>query len=215
MNPEVDYEYLCTPTGDELEPMVAWWNRLESILGKPIIRLQAKAESLDNLIQIMNALPNHRQRWCTRILKIEPTIAWCIRNAPITMYVGLRADEEEREGIYGPYVKSVYPFREIGWTIDMVYYYLEQKGLRDCIPDRTDCARCYGQRIIEWWRLWKYYPDKYASAVAQEKMTGRTFRSAKRDTWPAGLAELAKEFERGRPIRGFKDDRQTCRVCSL
>jgi 3'-phosphoadenosine 5'-phosphosulfate sulfotransferase (PAPS reductase)/FAD synthetase len=78
--------------------MFAWWDRLERILQKPLIRVtNLKAPSLKHLIQIQNALPNHRQRWCTRILKIEPTIAWCVKNAPVTMYVGLRADEDERE----------------------------------------------------------------------------------------------------------------------
>ena len=35
------YEYICTPTGDELPDMLAHWGRLESILGQPIIRLDS------------------------------------------------------------------------------------------------------------------------------------------------------------------------------
>ena len=212
---EQDYEFLCTPTGDELPEMFAWWGRLEVILDKPLIRVNnPKAPTLKHLIQIQNALPNHRQRWCTRLLKIEPTIAWCVKNAPVTMYVGLRADESEREGIYGDYVRSKFPFREWGWGIDHVWLYLSMKGLDGCIPERTDCARCYAQRLIQWKSLWVNHPDIYEDACQDEDNTGRTFRSAKRDTWPAGLRALAKEFASGRELRGEKHT-TPCRVCSL
>ena len=212
---EHDYEFICTPTGDELKPMLDWWNRLEQILGKPIHRINnPKADSLKSLVQIMGALPNHRQRWCTRILKIEPTIAWCIENAPVTMYVGLRADEDEREGIYGPYVNSRFPFREWGWGLKEVWDYLKLREVADCIPTRTDCARCYAQRIGEWFTLWRDSPDVYEDACRDEDRTGHTYRSPSRDTWPASLRELAKEFERGRKIRGGIPTK-ACRVCSL
>src|SRR5262249_17220936 len=63
----------------------------------------SEGDGLVRLIDRMNALPNWRQRWCTRILKIEPTIAYLKINAPCVQYVGLRADEETREGIYGSF----------------------------------------------------------------------------------------------------------------
>lgn len=210
-----DYDYICTPTGHELPEMHAWWSRLEVLLGKPIIRITNHERTLADFVQIHNALPNHRQRWCTRQLKIEPTIAWCVRNAPVTLYVGLRADEDEREGIYSDLVLSDYPFRRWGWGLTEVWGFLEEKGLKDCVPIRTDCYDCYGQRIVEWWRLWKFHPDLYEEACKREDQTGHTYRSPSRDTWPAGLRDLAKEFERGRKIRGGTDTRDVCRVCSL
>jgi hypothetical protein len=207
-----DYTYIITPTGDELPEMVEHWKSLEELLGKPLVRITNNNRTLNDLIQIHNALPNHRQRWCTRQLKIEPTIAWCIRNAPAINYVGLRADEEEREGIYGDHVKSDFPLRRWGWGLKEVLGYLKERGIT--IPDRTDCARCYAQRLSEWKSLWLNHPDIYADAVRQEKETGRTFRSPNRDKWPAGLEELAKEFASGRKIRG-EDKIQACRVCTL
>lgn len=211
-----DYQYICTPTGHELDDMQAWWSRLEVLLGKPLIRITNKDRTLTDLIQIHNALPNNRQRWCTRQLKIEPTIAWCIRNSPVVMYVGLRLDEEEREGVYGTSIPQDYPFRRWGVGLSDVWDYLESKGLRSCIPVRTDCYDCYDQKIREWWRLWKFHPDKFWAAVAREDQTGFTYRSPTRDTWPASLRELAKEFESGRKIRGGVEDKQSrCRVCSL
>jgi hypothetical protein len=210
-----DYDYICTPTGSELPEMFEWWDRLESLLGKPLIRITNKGRTLDDLIQIHEALPNNRQRWCTRQLKIEPTIAWCVRNSPVTLYVGLRADEDEREGIYGDLVHSDFPFRRWGWGINQVWQYLDLIGLKDSIPSRTDCFNCYAQRIREWWALWKYHPALWEKACQYEDLTGHTFRSPSRDTWPARLREMAEEFKRGRKIVGGTDSRVACRVCSL
>lgn len=238
--PYLDMQYICTPTGDELPPMVEHWLKIEELLGKPMVRIvNPQAETLDDLIEIQNALPNFRQRWCTRILKIEPTIAWCVRNHPVLMHVGLRADEETREGIYGPYVKSRFPFREFGYGITQVLAYAE--GLR-CrfgivIPDRTDCGKCYHQRLGEWWKFWLLYPKRYWKAASQEVKRGHTFRSPGRDTWPVSLTDMAVEFQRlwdlgcytfkacqdrrdiekGRKPRKEREQRQgeLCRVCSL
>lgn len=213
--PDKNYEYICTPTGHELDEMTAWWNRLEAILGKPLIRITNRERTLTDLIYIHKALPNNRMRWCTRQLKIEPTIAWCVRNGPVKLYVGLRADEDEREGIYGDLVHSDFPFRRWGWGIDEVWGYLGSKGLADCIPVRTDCYDCYDQKIREWWALWKFHPELYRRAMAMEEVTGATYRSPTRDTWPAGLRALAAEFESGRKIHGGTEPRTACRVCSL
>lgn len=219
VEPGVDFEYICTPTGDELPPMIAHWKRLEEILEKPLIRITHHDRTLDDLIQIHDAVPNFRMRWCTRQLKIEPTIAWCVRNAPVLMHVGLRADEETREGIYGDHVKSRFPFREWGWGIEEVLAYLrvckERYGIT--IPKRTDCGKCYHQRISEWKDLWQDYPDRFFAAAEQERRIGHTFRSPGRDTWPVALFDLAAEFQRGRPLRQTPKhaDEDLCRACSL
>lgn len=213
VEPDTDWQYLITPTGDELPSMLDHWANLESILGRPFIRLTVRNRTLNDLIQIHEAVPNFRQRWCTRQLKIEPTIAWCVRNKPVLMHVGLRADEDEREGIYGDLVQSRFPFREWGWGLKDVQCYLAKRGVQ--IPKRTDCARCYHQRISEWRDLWRDYPDLYWGAAVQEMAVGHTFRSPGRDTWPSDLVSLAAEFERGRKIRGDGKQGELCRVCSL
>jgi 3'-phosphoadenosine 5'-phosphosulfate sulfotransferase (PAPS reductase)/FAD synthetase len=213
VEPNTNWEYIITPTGDEPPAMVEHWANLERILGKPLTPVLNKNLTLNGLIQIQKALPNFRQRWCTRILKIEPTIAWCVKNAPVLMHVGLRADEDEREGIYGDYVQSRFPFREWGWGIKEVLGYLEYRGVK--IPKRTDCRRCYHQRISEWRDLLRDDPEAYWEASGQEDTYGHTFRSPGRDTWPSDLASLAKEFESGRKIRGDGKQGTRCRVCSL
>lgn len=214
-----DYAYLCTPTGDELPEMVEHWKRLGELLGKPLTPVTS-GHSLSGLIRHYDALPNWRQRWCTRQLKIEPCLEWLMERAPATLYVGLRADEPERQGgTYDevPGVKLRYPLREWKWTIKEVWSYLDERGVE--IPERTDCARCFFQTLPEWWKLWKDRPAVYTDAEQQEAATGHTFRSPGRDTWPASLSELRERFEAGEVPGGanqgelFKETR--CRVCSL
>lgn len=236
--PQTDWTYICTPTGDESPEMEEHWETLEFALGKPLIRItNPKAPTLDDLIQVQGMLPNFRARFCTRMLKIEPTIAWCVQNAPVLMHVGLRADEEEREGIYGDLVKSRFPFREWGIGIDGVFGYLEYVGRQYgvVVPTRTDCLKCYHQRIEEWWNFWRDYPERFWKACLQEKERGHTFRSPGRDTWPVSLADLAEEFQRlwdlgfttffdamnrrrtekGLPRRKEPRQGEICRVCTL
>lgn len=215
-----DYIYLITPTGDELPEMVDHWKRLEDMLGKPMTRVTN--QTLDFWIDHFNALPNWRQRWCTRLLKIEPCIAWIKAHQPATLYVGLRADEEERKGIYSDDVVSRFPLREWGWGVDQVWSYLMQKGVK--IPKRTDCARCYGQRVSEWRALWRNHPDIYENAAQQEIRTGATFRGPNRDSYPAPLVQLRTVFEEEQAQKDrqfvlfdaeFDENAGACRVCSL
>jgi 3'-phosphoadenosine 5'-phosphosulfate sulfotransferase (PAPS reductase)/FAD synthetase len=217
------YKFVCTPTGDELPEMVAHWDRVEKLLGQELIRLQV--DTLEGLIVKQNALPNWRQRWCTRMLKLEPygeVLASLAKLGPVTSYVGLRADEPLREGgvfVRVPEVTIRFPLREWGWGLKEVRGYLDEKGI--CIPKRTDCGLCFFQRLGEWYDLWKEYPDRWAKGEEYEAMTGYTFRSPGRDTWPASMAELRAEFERGRIPRDRKDvqgglfEETKCRACSL
>lgn len=216
-----DYIYLITPTGDELPEMTEHWEKLEGLLGKPMTRITNG--TLNSWIDHFGALPNWRQRWCTRVLKIEPCLAYIKSVHPATLYVGLRADEEERKGIYSNDVMSRFPLREWGWGVNEVVAYLKERGVT--IPRRTDCARCYGQKLGEWKTLWKKYPAIYAEAEAQEERVGNTFRSPGRDSMPAPLVQLRAEFEADEAAKdsqgvlfdaGFCDeDKGACRVCSL
>jgi 3'-phosphoadenosine 5'-phosphosulfate sulfotransferase (PAPS reductase)/FAD synthetase len=222
-----DYEYLITPTGKELPEMGDHWRRLEDMLGKPLIHLQPFGDQDGLLVDIRQQamIPNFRARFCTKDLKIKPTIKWLTEHAPAVQYVGLRADEPERRGLYGdiPDVTQCYPLREWGWGIDDVLGYLDSRGVT--IPTRTDCALCFFQRLLEWKRLWRDHPEAYRVGVKIEAEMGHTFRSAGRDSWPADLAGLAEEFEKGKQVRGeerarqmelFNCDRESlCRVCSM
>lgn len=219
-----DYLLVCTPTGDELPDWHEHMKRIASLVGR--IQIVTSGKSLNGLVDEQRMIPNSRARWCTRKLKIEPYRAWLARQAAthdrIVSYVGLRADEEGRAG--GAYddiggVEMRFPLREWGWGVKDVWSYLDQRGVS--IPSRTDCARCFHQRLGEWWLLWKQHPEVYADAEAQEARIGHTWRSPSRDTWPARLVDLRSRFEAGEVPRGTERqmdmlrDSGNCRVCSL
>lgn len=209
-----DYEYVCTPTGDELPEMSDHWRRLEELLGKPLLRVTAEVDLVGLTIQ-QGMLPNWRARFCTKALKIWPFQSYLSERLPATSYVGLRADEDGRSGVeYGmPLLVTVrYPLQEWGWGLEEVLGYLDRRGVS--VPERTDCARCFYQTISEWRALWKDHPDIYQSAVDDEIRTGHTYRSPSRDTWPAALEGLRSEFEGGRlPIK--RKRKGGCRICTL
>lgn len=251
-----DFDLVFTPTDDELPPLKAHLELVSRLVDKPIIIPPNR--SLDFWINEYNALPNYRQRWCTRQIKILPCIAhmrglqreenaaWraeypdhhaALDGRP-TLLVGLRADEEHREGLWGEYAKNRFPLREWGWGLKEVQQYLRDRGV--VIPPRTDCARCPYQRIGEWYQLWQEWPEYFQRGVDDEARTGHTYRSpgsevvdgekralvredgvriSGRDTWPQRLEDLRGDFERGRvpKLRVLRDEEgpQACRVCRM
>lgn len=220
LNPSTAYTFVCTPTGDELPEMFAHWRKLSEMLGSMIVPIMRRG-GLDGLVTEQNAIPNWRARFCTRMLKIEPYAAWLMqqveRHDRIVSYVGLRADEEGRQG--GDYsavpgVESVFPLREWGWGIDDVRGYLADRGV--AIPARTDCARCFFQRLPEWHSLWLNHRDIWTSIEDQEAAMGHTWRSPGRDTWPAALVDMRAQFEAGRVPKPRRDKvaETKCAVCA-
>ena len=216
------YTFVCTPTGDELPDMVAHMLRLEWLLGQPIVKLTNG--TLASQIELNRMLPNCHARWCTRLLKLKPFGEFIESNAPAVAYVGLREDEDEREGTrpggdsapIGTKVVQDFPFQRWGWGIEEVRGYLAKLGI--IVPPRTDCARCPYQRLGEWYNLWLQQPEIYASAERDEEVWGHTYRSPSRDTWPASLREMRLRFEAGeKPDRSLKmmERDGMCRACTL
>ena len=225
-----EYSYVWTPTGNELPEMVDHMVRLKDTLG-PILPLSIGVGLIEQARR-ERMLPNFNGRWCTRKLKLEPYYRWLEGQTPCVSYVGLRADESERQGMVfqqGNGIELRFPLREAGLNEADVWAFLDERGVE--IPARTDCAICYHQTLGEWWRLWKLHPDMFDEGVQIEaeisEMHGKpyTLRNASRDTWPAGLVDLRREFETGRvpprtvqQIDMFRGERRmtgVCRVCSL
>lgn len=216
-----DYVFFCTPTGRELPGWDEHMRRLEGLLGAEIKRIGV-AGGLDAVIEAQGMLPNHRARWCTRIAKLDPAAAFLADLAPVVQYVGLRADEESRAGMYHTVlgVAQRYPFREWGWTLRDVRRFLDERGI--VVPKRGDCDYCFFQRLIEWWELWHDYPARYAHAeqleasISARRGKPYSLRSPDRDTWPAPLSELRHEFEKGRVPKDTRSalKEAQCWVCA-
>jgi hypothetical protein len=210
---ELGEQFVClfTPTGDELPDLAAHIADVIERVDRELVIPPNK--SLLTWIDFHHALPNFRMRWCTRQIKIEPCIVYLKAHPGSTLIVGLRADEDSRVGLYGDYATYRYPLREWGWRLEEVTGYLKERGI--AIPRRTDCALCYGQRLIEWFELWQRYPERFEQGVQLEEKYGHTFRSAQRDSWPAALRDLRVEFVSGRTPKDTRNAQAACRVCTL
>ena len=214
-----NYLFIKNPTGNELPEMDAHFARLEELFGTKFYTVGCGL-TFEELIYREQAIPNFRWRFCSRVLKIEPTQEFFKQLEDPILYVGLRADEKKREGIdYG--VECRFPLREWGWTIHDVRRFLRINSVS--IPKRTDCALCFWQRLDEWWFLWKYYPDYWKQGEQIEEDLGHTFRTPGKDTWPTSLRDMRKKFEAGHAPKKAetrqslmdKMDSEKCPVCIM
>jgi PP-loop superfamily ATP-utilizing enzyme len=207
---------LWTPTGNELPGVQEHIEQTAQKVKAEVII--PPGPTLPQLIAEFNALPNHRMRWCTRMIKIQPAYAWMVEHRDrYKMAVGLRADEEHRQGLFGDDFEYCYPLRDEGVGLEEVWQVIKEAGLT--IPRRTDCAVCFHQRLREWYWLWRDYPFHWTQGETWEAQVGYTFRSPSRDTWPASMEGLRSRFEQGDRPRGADNEvdivERRCRVCSL
>jgi len=168
-----EMEYVFTDTLKELPETYEYLAKLEAYLGKPIVRLNSE-RGFDHWLKVFNGyLPNARQRWCTRMLKIRPFEQY-IGEDDVVSYVGIRADED-REGYVStkPNIRPVFPFKEDGITRDDVFRILDEAGLG--LPkyyewrSRSGCYFCFFQRKAEWAGLLERHPDLFKKAMEYEE----------------------------------------------
>ena len=171
--PDLSLEYFFCDTGAELPETYDYLTRLETVLGEPIVRLNAD-RGFDHWFEVYRGmLPSPQARWCTRMMKIAPLEAW-IGDDPTTSYVAIRADEANRKGYIStkPNITSVFPFVEDDIDHAGVLRLLDDAGVG--LPDyyqwrtRSGCYFCFFQRKAEWVGLAERHPDLFERAVSIE-----------------------------------------------
>jgi hypothetical protein len=171
--PELDIEYFFCDTGAELPETYEYLTRLETVLGKPIARLNAD-RGFDHWFEVYRGmLPSPQVRWCTRMMKIAPLEAWLGDDQTIS-YVAIRADEAGRKGYVStkPNITSVFPFVEDGVDHAGILRILADAGVG--LPTyyewrtRSGCYFCFYQRKAEWVGLAERHPELFERAVAIE-----------------------------------------------
>ena len=169
-----DMEYFFCDTGAELPETYEYLTRLEVILGKPIVRLNAQRGFGHWFEVFRGTLPSPQMRWCTKNMKIKPIEAW-VGEAPAISYVAIRADESNRKGYIStkPNIRTRFPFIENGIDRDGVTRILEDAGIG--LPSyyewrtRSGCYFCFYQRKAEWIGLAERHPELFERAVAIEQ----------------------------------------------
>jgi len=178
-HPEIDIEYFFTDTGEELEEVQEYLDKLEPILGKQITYLDPKRDFNFWLKQFGNLLPSAQTRWCTVQLKLAPFEKWVQeefidQGFSVYSYVAIRSDENFREGLKSKKdITTILPFRENHIDKQGVFEILENSGLG--LPkyyewrSRSGCTFCFFQRKIEWVGLLERHPEAFENAKSLEK----------------------------------------------
>jgi 3'-phosphoadenosine 5'-phosphosulfate sulfotransferase (PAPS reductase)/FAD synthetase len=167
-------EYFFCDTGSELPETYEYLERLESYLGKRIVRLNS-GRDFDHWLSIYRgALPSPQMRWCTRQMKIKPLEAW-IGSDQAVSYVAIRADEASRVGYIStkPNIRAVYPLKDDGIDKEGVLKILADAGVglpayTEWGRTRSGCYFCFFQRKAEWVGLADRHPELFDKAVAYE-----------------------------------------------
>ena len=169
-----EMEYFFCDTGAELPETYEYLTRLETILGKSIIHLNAQ-RGFDHWFEVFRGtLPSPQMRWCTKNMKIKPIEEW-IGSASALSYVAIRADESNRKGYIStkPNIQTRFPFIENSIDHDGVMRILENAGIG--LPDyyewrtRSGCYFCFYQRKTEWIGLADRHPNLFKRAVEIEQ----------------------------------------------
>lgn len=169
-----DMEYYFSDTGCELPETYHFLDKLETFLGKEIIRLGSGSTFEHHLFMNGGMLPSPRQRWCTVKMKIEPFEKFAGTNNEVRSYIAIRGDEH-REGYIStkPNIKPIFPFIHDGIVRKDVFQILEQTvGVPEYYKwrSRSGCFFCFFQRREEWLGLYDNHPDLFKKAMELEKV---------------------------------------------
>ena len=180
-------EYFFSDTGAELKEVYDFLDKLESYLGKPIVRLGSGKNFEHWLKQHDEYLPSPQQRWCTNMMKIKPFEQF-VGDDPVISYIGIRADEN-REGYISRKnnIKAVFPFIEDNIVREDVFQILEDSvGIPEYYKwrSRSGCYFCFFQRQDEWLGLKRNHPELFEKAKAFENRQRRKF------SWKEGEIDI-------------------------
>lgn len=232
-----EMEYFFCDTGAELEETYEFVDRLEAYLGKEIVRLSSGKPFDHHLAKFGNFLPSPKQRWCTRVMKIEPFEKFVGEDEAIS-YIAIRADEE-RDGYISlkQNIKTSFPFIHDGITRNDVFEILRRTvGIPEYYEwrSRSGCYFCFFQRRDEWMGLREKHPALYEKAKQYEQADPQT---GNQYTWIQGTSLQALQdspfgklsAERKRKSGGSRTwqeiliedgvdedpENQACAICSL
>lgn len=174
--------YIFTDTGVEASGTIEQIEKIEQLVGKPVLRLTAGLSLFDLIEKQGNFLPSQRQRWCTSTLKIKPLSRYfdsikkeAGAECKIASYVGIRADEPNRTG--GQYgdggTVSYFPLQELGFDRTDVYKLVSKWiGIPRYyeIRSRSGCVLCIFSRRSEVLGAIQNEPKMLQRASAMEEL---------------------------------------------
>ena len=183
-------EIIFCDTGAEYPQTYAHIDRVEEYIKRPITRLKAehdfewyllhketrpiKKDGVEKPHRYGYSWPSAINRWCTTTLKVNAMKTYFKgRKLERIDYIGIAADEQKRIR------DKVYPLVEWGWTEADCLKYCYEKGFDwgglYNIFSRISCWCCPLQRIDEFRRLRKHFPDLWSRLLEWDKQSWRRF----------------------------------------
>lgn len=180
--PDTRFLFVFTEVkGWEVEGTKDAIEKLESFLGQKIVRPTADLGLLEYIQKAGGFLPSQRQRFCTSAMKILPMARYMkylresLVNVEFAQYVGIRADEQQRDGAQynGDDTTTYFPLQALGLdksavnsivesTVGIPSYYFEKS--------RSGCTVCIFSRRAEIIDAWGREPAKVYEASKLEIM---------------------------------------------
>lgn len=187
-NMSIDDIIFCD-TGMEFPSMYEHIDRVEQYIGRKITRLKpphsfvyyfAEYEKTrgKNKGECGYGWPRMWARWCTRVLKQEPTKRYLKSVGYYIQYIGIAADEPKRH-VNIP-KNTVHPLYDWGITESIALQYCYENGfdwggLYERF-NRTSCWCCPLQRMGDLRNLRKYYPELWEKLLKMDEMVPYHFK---------------------------------------
>lgn len=132
---------------------------------------------LPQYIQESNYYPSFRQRFCTRMFKIEPIDRFLsqFKDEGVEIMIGLNAEEgDQRTGNHGllSFVDYTYPLHDQGITRAMCKGILNALNIAPDFPPymrRGGCKGCYYKAKKEYIAMMHLSPDEYEEVMQLEE----------------------------------------------
>jgi len=194
-----DARYIFADTGDEFPQVYNHLTKMEE-------RLNIKIETAWNDKKLgeyeieSKYFPSHKQRFCTRMFKIEPIERYLKVYEPFKLAIGLRADED-RKGNIADY--AVYPLQEWGIKKCDVVTICQQYDLIPKYPwymSRGGCYSCFYKSKEELIALAQNEPKLFDVLIDREELV-----QDKRQGYYPMFHALQKDKRMYIPLRKVKE----------
>lgn len=214
---KIDMVLYCDTTV-EFPAMYEHVKKVEEYVGIPITVLRSEKDFEYYLLEYIPkrrkgtyddiglSFPDHRVRWCTRVLKtdlIKRYLRDLKKEYNVIEYVGLASDEQyrlERANNQQEHIR--HPLVEWGWTEADALQYCYEKGFDFGglyeLFNRVSCWCCPLQPLSELRVLRKEFPELWAKLLDWQTQTWRTFKP----DYSVQELEIRFQFEEEKLARG-------------
>ncbi len=165
-HPDLPYEFFFNDTECELPETYDWLERVERKTGWTLTRI---GKSLESIIREEDMLPSNQIRFCTRRAKIEPMEKHYGKSG-ITVYYGLRADENRVGARPSEGWTHSYPLVDAGIDLNGVWLILKNQ---DLLPPSFFWPSLY-YRVKELLWFGDHYCDELPEWKFRQLFSGRT-----------------------------------------